>query len=66
MGKKYNLDPDWLKAIAYMENTHGYYDRLPLAHELKQLMGDAPSYRPMNVQYQTWKPIANQLGFTEW
>ncbi|HIF9218259.1 TPA: hypothetical protein ACX6QF_003815 [Photobacterium damselae] len=49
-----------------MENTHGYYDGLPLAHELKQLMGDAPSYRPMNVQYQTWKPIANQLGFTEW
>ncbi len=66
MGKKYNLDPDWLKAIAYMENTHGYYDGLPLAHELKQLMGDSPSYRPMNVQYQTWKPIADQLGFTEW
>ncbi len=60
VGAKYDLDPDWLKAIAYMENTHGYYDAIPLIN----LVGT--SYRPMNVQYKTWKPLADQLGFTEW
>lgn len=60
VGVKYDLDPNWLKAIAYMENTHGYYDAIPLIN----LAGT--SYRPMNVQYKTWKPLADQLGFTEW
>ena len=67
IGEKYGLDPDWLKAIAYMENTHGWYDGFPLAHEIKTLItGSPPSYRPMNIQYDTWKPLADQLGFNEW
>ncbi|QUJ70498.1 hypothetical protein KDD30_20625 (plasmid) [Photobacterium sp. GJ3] len=57
---KYGLDPGWLKAIAYMENTHGYYDAMPGIN----LVND--SYRPMNVQYKTWKGIADELGFSEW
>ncbi|MGL4755402.1 MAG: hypothetical protein ACRCXB_23830 [Aeromonadaceae bacterium] len=59
MGKKYGLDPGWLKAIAYMENTHGFYDGLPPINLVNT------SYRPMNVQYKTWKPLADQLGFSE-
>ncbi|MGD1524558.1 hypothetical protein [Vibrio harveyi] len=60
MGIKYGIDPDWLKAIAYMENTHGYYDAIPPFN----LVGT--SYRPMNVQYKTWQPLADELGFSEW
>lgn len=59
MGAKYGLDPGWLKAIAYMENTHGFYDGLPPINLVNT------SYRPMNVQYKTWKPLADQLGFSE-
>lgn len=60
MGKKHGVDPDWLKAIAYMENTHGAYDAIPPLNLV------ITSYRPMNVQYKTWKPIADELGFSEW
>lgn len=60
IGKKYGLDPDWLKAIAYMENTHGAYDGIPPFNLVNT------SYRPMNVQYKTWKPIADFLGYNEW
>ncbi|WP_027252378.1 hypothetical protein [Photobacterium halotolerans] len=60
MGKKYGVDSDWLKAIAYMENTHGAYDAIPPLNLV------ITSYRPMNVQYKTWKPIADELGFSEW
>lgn len=60
IGAKYSIDPDWLKSISYMENTHGYYDSVPPFN----LVGT--SYRPMNVQYKTWKPLADELGFTEW
>ncbi len=67
IGAKYGLNPDWLKAIAYMENTHGWYDGFPLAHEIKTLAtGSPPSYRPMNIQYETWKPLAEKLGYSEW
>jgi hypothetical protein len=59
MGAKYGVDPDWLKAIAYMENTHGFYDGIPPLNLVNS------SYRPMNVQYRTWKPLADQLGLSE-
>lgn len=67
VGRKYGVDPDWLKAIAYMENTHGYYDAIPMAAELNEkLRGQPQSYRPMNVQYKNWSYLADDLGFTEW
>ncbi|GAB6260418.1 hypothetical protein PSSHI_06610 [Photobacterium sp. R1] len=67
IGNKYGVDPDWLKAIAYLENTHGPYDAIPFAQLANEVLrGQPPSYRPMNVQYDTWKPIADELGFSEW
>lgn len=59
MANKYGVNPDWLKAIAYMESTHGYYDGLPIVNKLNT------SYRPMNIKYEAWKPLAEQLGFSE-
>ncbi|KIP71415.1 hypothetical protein SN11_16905 [Vibrio harveyi] len=60
MAAKYGIDPDWLKAIAYMENTHGFYDAIPPLNLVNT------SYRPMNVQYKTWSKLADELGFNEW
>ncbi|GAD78204.1 hypothetical protein VAZ01S_150_00010, partial [Vibrio azureus NBRC 104587] len=60
MATKYGIDPDWLKAIAYMENTHGFYDGIFLLNLVNT------SYRPMNVRYKTWSKLADELGFSEW
>ncbi|WP_163390770.1 hypothetical protein [Enterovibrio norvegicus] len=48
------LDPDLLKAIGYMETTHGYYDRLHPKNT---------SFRPMNIRVDTWGKLAEELGY---
>lgn len=52
--KEMGLDPDLLKAIGYMESTHGYYDRV---HP------NNTSFRPMNIQVSTWGKLAEELGY---
>ncbi|MGF1708884.1 hypothetical protein [Enterovibrio baiacu] len=48
------LDPDLLKAIGYMESTHGYYDRVHPKNT---------SFRPMNIKVSTWGKLAEELGY---
>ena len=48
MSKKYGVDADLIRAIIYIESTHGYYDApLDLAHVNS-------SIRPMNVNVKYW------------
>lgn len=51
-----DLNPSLLKAVVYMESTHGYYDRL---HPQNR------TFRPMNISYETWGGIAQELGYTK-
>ena len=50
---RYGLNPDLLKAIAWMESTHGWYDRFK--------PGEPKSIRPMNVYAKIW----SGLGLTQ-
>jgi soluble lytic murein transglycosylase-like protein len=48
MSKKYAVDANLIRAIIYMESTHGYYDApLDMVHLNK-------SIRPMNVNTTYW------------
>jgi hypothetical protein len=40
------VDPNWVKSIIYMENSHGYYDAV--------LMGFQKTIRPMNIDKTIW------------
>lgn len=51
---KWGVDSNLVKAIMYMETTHGYYDALPA------LIDRNKSILPMNVRSDYWKDI----GFT--
>lgn len=51
MAKQYNMDPDFVKAVVYMESTHGWYDRVDPYNK---------TIRPMNVHDTLW----SQLGVT--
>lgn len=46
--KEYGLDPDLLRSVAYLESTHGYYDRAA------EIFGKNDSIRPMNVRASLW------------
>lgn len=48
---RYDLDPDFVRAIVWMESTHGWYDRFDPKNK---------TIRPMNVHAQLWR----QLGIT--
>jgi RHS repeat-associated protein len=55
---KYGLDPNFVKAIAWQEMTHGWYDEGPIGKSwaaTKEFLGlkSDPSIRPMNVQ-ESW------------
>nr|AKN40958.1 hypothetical protein [Enterovibrio norvegicus] len=52
--REMGLDPDFVKAIAYIESTQGYYDRIHPKNT---------SFRPMNVQSKTWGKLAEELGY---
>jgi len=49
MALRYKLDPDFVKAIVWMESTHGWYDRFDPWNK---------TIRPMNVHDTLW----SQLG----
>ncbi len=52
-GKEFQVDPDLIRAIMYMETTHGYYDKLrPL------IGGENKSILPMNVNVAYWGDFA--------
>lgn len=54
-GREFGVDPDLLKTIAYLETTHGWYDRLNPWNG---------SYRPMNIKYDYWEPLGRELNLT--
>ncbi len=51
-----NIDSDLVKAVAYLESTHGFYDRMVV---------NPSSFRPMNINYNEWKELCTKLGYTE-
>jgi soluble lytic murein transglycosylase-like protein len=51
MARRYNLDPDFVSAIVWIESTHGWYDRYDPRNK---------TIRPMNVHARLWE----QLGVT--
>ncbi|CAH1041753.1 PAAR domain-containing protein [Halomonas sp. TD01] len=57
VGREVGVDTKLLRAIAYIETTHGYYDRIHPRNT---------SFRPMNINYEYWKPIADEAGFTRY
>lgn len=67
--EKYNVDPDLIRAIIYMETTHGYYD-IPVSNLLRMLNLDTEniantvhkSILPMNINTAFW---ANYFGTRE-
>lgn len=48
---RYDLDPDFVRAIVWMESTHGWYDRFDPKNK---------TIRPMNVHAKLWE----QLGIS--
>lgn len=52
-GAEFGVDPNLLKAIAYFETIQGCYDRPPWNK----------THRPMNINYQLWRPLALELEF---
>ena len=59
--KEYSLDPDLLRAIVYMETTHGYYDNA--ISNVFRAFNLTPNYipegvnksiLPMNINTQFW------------
>jgi hypothetical protein len=49
--KKYNVPADLVRAVAYLETTHGFYDAF---------RSDPTSIRPMNIQYRLWSQLLNE------
>jgi hypothetical protein len=49
--KAQNVDPDLVKAIVYMESTHGYYDKLVEPFDANT------SILPMNIRSDYWKDL---------
>ena len=49
--KRQGVDPDLVKAIMYMETTHGYYDAIPA------LWDGNKSLLPMNVNVVYWSEL---------
>lgn len=45
-----------IRAIIYLETTHGYYDAINPMNK---------SFRPMNVNYDYWKEWINKMGYTK-
>lgn len=48
---EYGVDPNLIKAIVYMETTHGFYDRI------LEPFGGNDSLRPMNIRSSYWKDL---------
>lgn len=59
-GEEMGIEADFLKAIAYMETTHGYYDYLGVLPGVK-----ISSFRPMNVRYDSWQELAQSLNYSK-
>lgn len=54
VAKRVGIDANLLKAVAYMESTHGHYDRLSKNNK---------SFRPMNIYYEVWEKLCNEFGY---
>lgn len=65
--KEAGLNPDFIKAIIYVETTQGYYDRAAIGYDTVSrslglnLRSRHGSIRPMNVRAEYWK----DLGYTK-
>ena len=47
------VDPDWVRAIMYVENAHGYYG-VPF-----QALGLADTLFPMNINPELWSALSD-------
>ncbi|MGX2973252.1 hypothetical protein [Helicobacter sp. T3_23-1059] len=66
--EKYNIDSDLVRAIIFLETTHGYYDRLYdtlLKQPIEAFKGEQESFRPMNINYSYWKELIDKMGYTK-
>lgn len=61
IASKSNVDIDLVRAIIYMETTHGYYDHLYDSLPFLNGIHKQKSIRPMNINFSYWKG----LGITE-
>lgn len=50
------VDPDWVKAIMYVENAHGFYGA-PV-----QVLGGADTLFPMNISPELWSALSDPPG----
>lgn len=51
--RRQGVDPDWVKAIMYVENAHGYYGNVP------QAFGMARTLLPMNINPELWSVLSD-------
>jgi len=49
--RRKGLDPDFVKAVVWMETTHGWYD------EITGLVKEPKTIRPMNIHVDYWKGL---------
>lgn len=57
------IDPNLLAAIAYMEASYGCRDHIDLWSDPWNTPWWNSSFRPMNIHYGQWKPLASELGY---
>jgi hypothetical protein len=55
--QKYKLDPDFVRAIIYMESTHGYYDKFCDLNTPLCRVGENKSILPMNIYVRYWEGL---------
>lgn len=67
--KKYRLDSNLVRAIIFLETTHGYYDKvydIPLVCDIfTKYYGSQKSFAPMNINYDYWRELAEKMGYTK-
>jgi hypothetical protein len=51
------LDPNFVKAIAWMEQTHGFYDEGFIGSGFEKIGKKNESIRPMNIHVQLWQDL---------
>ncbi len=62
------VDPDLISAVMYKEEAAGWYDDLyniPGLGDAFDFVKPQKSFRPMNVNYNYWEGLVEDLGFTK-
>lgn len=59
VAREVNVDPNLIRAVMYVETTHGYYD------SLVAVFGGNSSIRPMNINTDFWGDVWGDRGMLE-